>query len=138
MERLRRFMYGRYGTDQLGFALVILGCIVTFIISFFRVLSYQKPLVLLLLRFICMVPYLLFLLRALSKNIDRRRAENERFLRLWFPVRDFFSVKISHLRDKDHKYYKCPGCSRTLRVPKGKGKIEISCPHCGKKFKKRT
>lgn len=138
MERLRRFMYGRYGADQLGLALIILGCVLTFVLSFFRALSYRRPLVLLLLRLVCMVPYLIFLLRALSKDIEKRRAENEKFLRFWFPVKDFFTVKFSHLKDNEHRYYKCPGCSKTLRVPRGKGKIEISCPHCGRKFKKRT
>ena len=130
-------MYGRYGVDQLGFALVLLGCMVTFIVSLFRA-PYQKLYVSLILRLISITPYVLFLLRALSRNIERRTAENEKFLRVWLPVKDFFSVKITHLRDKEHKYYKCPGCSKTLRVPKGKGKIEISCPHCGRKFKKRT
>ena len=84
MERLRRFMYGRYGADQLGLALIILGCVLTFVLSFFRALSYRRPLVLLLLRLVCMVPYLIFLLRALSKDIEKRRAENEKFLRFWF------------------------------------------------------
>lgn len=137
MNRLRQFMYGRYGADQLGMALVILGCVVTFVLSLFRS-QYQRFFVSLLLRLVSLIPYLLFLFRALSKDIDRRRAENERFLKYWLPLRSRFVTKAAHLRDKEHRYFKCPGCSRTLRVPKGKGKIEISCPHCQRKFKKRT
>lgn len=137
MNRLRQFMYGRYGADQLGMALVILGCVVTFVLSLFR-MQYQRFFVSLLLRLVSLIPYLIFLLRALSKDIDRRRAENERFLKYWLPVRSRFVTKAAQLRDKEHRYFKCPGCSRTLRVPKGKGKIEISCPHCQRKFKKRT
>lgn len=122
-------MYGRYGADQLGIALIVLGCIITFSLSFIRVPYY---------RLIGLIPYGFFLFRALSKNIEKRRAENEKFLKVWYPCCDFFKKKSSQFQDKEHKYYKCPGCSRTLRVPKGKGKIEISCPHCGRKFKKRT
>lgn len=129
MNRIRQFMYGRYGADQLGIALIVLGCIVTFSLSFIRVPYY---------RLIGLIPYGFFLFRALSKNIEKRRAENEKFLKVWYPCCDFFKRKSSQFQDKEHKYYKCPGCSRTLRVPKGKGKIEISCPHCGRKFKKRT
>lgn len=131
-------MYGRYGVDQLGFALVIFGCVLTFVLSLFRLFSYRQPLLLLAFRLVGLIPYLFFLLRVISKNVEKRRAENEKFLRAWYPAKDFFTAKISHLRDKEHRYYKCPGCSKTLRVPKGKGKIEISCPHCGRKFKKRT
>lgn len=137
MNRIRQFMYGRYGVDGLGLALVLLGCVLTFVLSLFRMPS-QRLFVSLLLRLVGMIPYLLFLLRALSKNIEKRRIENERFLKIWLPVSGFFKTKYSHLKDKDHRFFKCPNCSRTLRVPKGKGKIEISCPHCGRKFKKRT
>lgn len=137
MNRIRQFMYGRYGVDQLGFALVVLGCVLTFVLSLVR-MPYQKLFVSLLLRLVGMIPYLLFLLRALSRNLEKRRRENEKFLKFWVPVREFFKTKYSHFKDKDHRFFKCPNCSRTLRVPKGKGKIEISCPHCGRKFKKRT
>ena len=137
MNRIRQFMYGRYGMDQLGFALVILGCVITFVLSLFG-LRYRGGWGALIFRVLGMLPYLVFVLRALSKDIEKRRAENMRFLKVWSPCAAFFSKKASQCRDKEHKYYNCPGCSRTLRVPKGKGKIEISCPHCGRKFKKRT
>ena len=137
MDRIRRFMYGRYGADQLGFALLILGCLVSFIISLFG-FRRANGWLLLVFKAVAMIPYIVFLLRMFSKNIQKRREENEKFLRLWAPYSAFFSKKASQFRDKEHKYYNCPGCSRTLRVPKGKGKIEISCPHCGRKFKKRT
>lgn len=122
-------MYGRYGVDPLGIALVVLGCVVTFVLSFVRTPYYKL---------IGLIPYLFFVFRALSKNHEKRRKENDRFLKVWLPCRDFFKKKSAQHQDKEHKYYRCPGCSRTLRVPKGKGKIEISCPHCGRKFKKRT
>lgn len=130
MNKLRQFMYGRYGMDQLGVLLIILGCIVTFITSFIR----RAPVV----RILDFIPYILFILRALSRNIEARRRENERFLKIWTPLKTNFDNKQRQAQDYNHKYYRCPGCSHVLRVPKGRGKIEITCPYCNRKFKKNT
>lgn len=129
MEKLRAFMRGRYGLDQLSVALVLLGCLITFVLSFLRTPYY---------RLIGLVPMILSLLRVLSRRPEKRSAENETFLRFWNPIRQRFAVWFSHAADSEHRYYNCPTCKRTLRVPKHRGKIEITCPHCGTKFKKRT
>lgn len=129
MYKLREFMHGRYGLDPLNIALIVLGCVLTFVLSFVSARYY---------RLIGLIPYVFVLLRALSTNIDKRQNENEAFMKLWLPVYGFFSVKYKHSQDKSHKYYKCPECKHTLRVPKGKGKIEITCPFCNRKFKKKT
>lgn len=118
-----------YGLDQLSLALLLFGCLLTVVISFFRVPYY---------RFIGLLPMLIALWRTLSKNREKRYAENARFLQLWNPLRQWFLQRWSRLRDRAHCYYACPTCKRTLRVPRGRGKIEITCPHCGTKFKKRT
>lgn len=130
MYRLREFMRGRYGIDPLNIFLIALGCILTFVLSFFSRHYYYKLLGL--------IPYIFVLIRALSTNIDARQRENEKFMKLWLPVYGFFSVKYKHSKDKEHRYFKCPECKHTLRVPKGKGKIEITCPFCNRKFKKKT
>ena len=129
LEKLRRFMYGRYGNDMLNFALMILGCVVTAILSFVDV-PY--------LHYIGMIPYILVIYRTLSKNISARQRENAKFLELIQPWKKFVIKKSRQLQDKDHRYYACPQCHNTLRVPKGRGKIKISCPHCGKEFIKKT
>lgn len=129
MNRIRNFMYGRYGADQLGVFLVILGAVITFALSFVRTPYYKL---------ISFVPYLLFIIRALSKNIAARRRENDAFLKIYNPVKNFCTQKYKHHQDKDHKYYKCKSCHHVLRVPSGKGKIEITCPYCNLKFKKNT
>lgn len=132
MGKLRQFMQGRYGSDALNIFLIVLGGIVTIILSVFVPMQYYY------LRSIGTVFYIIALVRSLSKNCEKRRKENAKFLELSKPWRVFIMKKISQYQDKDHKYYNCPQCHRTLRVPKGRGKINISCPHCSKQFKKKT
>lgn len=129
INKIRNFMIGRYGIDTLNFALMIMGCVLTFILSLFRV-KYGT--------FISLIPYAFAIYRMLSRDYAKRRAENERFVRLITPWKNFIRKKIAQFQDKDHKYYNCPQCHNTLRVPKGRGKIKISCPHCSKEFVKRT
>ena len=129
MNKLRSFMEGRYGYDQLSLCLVIIGCIITFILSFIRFPLY---------RCIGLIPMVLAFLRILSKNREKRYIENQKFLNIWLPISRKMKMKFDQLKDREHKYYKCPTCKKTLRVPSNRGKIEISCPHCGTKFKKRT
>ena len=125
-------MYGRYGgNDMLNIFLIVLGAVITLILSFF---FYRTPFT----RLIGLIPYGIAVFRALSKNYEARIRENAKFLEISAPVRAFLTKKISQLRDKEHRYYSCPGCRRTLRVPKGRGRIKISCPHCGREFVKKT
>jgi uncharacterized membrane protein YbhN (UPF0104 family) len=123
-------MIGRYGPDQLSVALLFLSLLLSIIFIFFPAS---------VLRYIIYVPFILFLFRVLSKNTSRRREENIKFLKLWTPVASWFSKKQYRLKDsKTHKYYKCPSCKQTVRVPKGKGKIKITCPKCNADFIKKT
>ncbi|MBQ8502654.1 MAG: hypothetical protein IJ491_00050 [Clostridia bacterium] len=130
MNKLRDFLIGRYcRNDELNLALVLLGCVLTLILSFVENRY---------LHFISWIPFIIMLVRFLSKNIAKRQAENGKFLSLIEPWKKFLVKKTGQMKDKEHKYYNCPGCSRTLRVPKNRGKIKISCPHCGREFTKRT
>lgn len=129
MEKFRQFMYGRYGNDMLNFALLIVGCLITSILSFSKV-PY--------LHYIGLIPYLAVIYRTLSKNIPARQKENAKFLELIQPWKKFIIKKARQFQDKNHRYYPCPQCHNTLRVPKGRGKIKISCPHCGKEFIRKT
>ena len=129
MQKLKDFMQDRYGPDQLSLALVILGCIITAALSFFRVPYY---------RLLGLLPMALALFRVLSKQREKRYAENVRFLQVWNPLREKAVALWSRVRDREHRYYNCPTCKKRLRVPRGRGKIEITCPHCGSKFKRNT
>jgi len=119
---LHRFMIGRYGPDHLGIALIIL----TFVLSLLNALFLHTPLL-----FISYFTFGLTLFRMLSRNIQRRRAENDKFIRYWWPIRMKFKSIIQKIKDKrKYKYYRCPTCKTRMRVPKGKGKIRITCPRC--------
>ena len=130
MNYLRNFMAGRYGPDQLNTALIIVSIAVSLIARLisFSVLVYLSYLLLLLAVF-----------RMLSRNIPRRRAENDRFLRYWSPFKQKCKRFFDKLKNrKTHKFFKCPSCKNTLRVPRGKGRLQITCPKCGERFIKKT
>ena len=119
---LHRFMIGRYGPDHLSVALVILA----FVLSLLNALLLHTPLL-----FISYFIFGLTLFRMLSRNIERRRAENDKFIRYWWPIRMKLKRIIQKIKDKrKYKYYRCPTCKTKMRVPKGKGKIRITCPRC--------
>lgn len=132
LNRLRTFMQGRYGNDQLNIFLMLLGCVVSLLLTLFIPSKFYY------LRSLGTVIYIIAILRALSKNFPKRQRENSRFLEKSEPWRKYLFKKFNQFQDKSHRYFNCPQCHRTLRVPAGKGKINISCPHCGKQFKKRT
>ncbi len=117
-----RFMSGRYGTDKLNMAILTAGI----------VLSVAGLFVRLPLLNLCFMlgSYLLLgisVFRTFSRNTYKRYQENRRFTQF-----------LQKCKDKDHRYYTCPRCRQQVRVPRGKGKISISCPKCGEKFIKKT
>lgn len=117
-ESISRFMYGRYGYDKLNMTLLITGLAITLLGNFTR---------LAVLTTLAWIPLILFLYRMFSRNVARRRQENQKFLQ-------FFT----RLRDRQNRYFSCPQCRQTVRVPRGRGKISIRCPKCGKQFIKKT
>ena len=118
----RRFMAGRYGSDKLNMALLILAvvlCLVSLFIPF--------PMVKLILMFsyYLLMGYAVF--RMMSRNTYKRYQENRKYLQL-----------LERIKDRQHRYYDCPKCRQQVRVPRGKGKIAITCPKCREKFVKKT
>lgn len=129
-ERIQRFMMGRYGTDQLNIALVI-GCLIIQTISILTgwglAMIFSEACIL----------YAIF--RTFSRNIPKRYGENQVFLTYWSPWQKKINTKIHQFKERNtHVYYKCPQCKQTIRVPKGKGRIEIRCPKCHTTFVKTT
>ena len=129
MNWLRRMMAGRYGSDQLGIALIVLYGILYLLSHLFRSR---------LLSFLALAVVLWAFYRMFSRQLDRRRAENTRFLEAVGPLVRKYNVNKCRRRDKDHCYFKCPNCGQQLRVPKGKGKISIICRNCGVSFEEKT
>ena len=117
MNWFRRFMMGRYGGDQLSMVLIIFSAILTLIAQLAQ---------LRLLAFIGYVPLGIAVFRMLSRNTSKRSMENYKFAIRMSPVYSWFKKEQNRFRDrKTHKYYTCPKCRQSLRVPKGKGKIII-------------
>lgn len=130
MDWLRRFMMGRYGGDQLSMALIILSVLLSLIAQLIRI-----P----LLGLIGYIPIFIAIYRILSRDISRRSMENYKFAMFMSPVYSWFRKTWYHIVDsRTHRYFKCPNCKAKLRVPKGKGKIIITCPKCKTEFKETT
>ena len=119
---LRSFMAGRYGTDRLNMVILCSGLGA----SILSVLVPVPPfnLVFWALSYALMI-WAIF--RSLSRNTYKRYQENRKFLQGY-----------DRLKDRQHRYFDCPKCRQTVRVPRGKGKISITCPRCREKFIKKT
>lgn len=120
---LQVFMRGRNGVDELNRILTYVVLIV-YVISLFT----QST----LLYYISFIGLIYLTYRMLSKNLYERREENRKFM-TWLET-----TRIRFEQRKDYKIFKCKGCGRNIRVPRGKGKIEVTCPMCGKKTIHRT
>lgn len=117
-----RLMAGRYGHDKLNAAMLWTGIVIVAVALFV-----PHPLIDLMLHMAAYTLMGISLFRMFSRNTYKRYRENQKFLML-----------VSQLKDRDHRYYQCPRCRQPVRVPRGKGKIAISCPKCQEKFIKRT
>ena len=121
-QSVRKFMYGRYGTDRLSMVILTAGLIFSLLASFIR--RVPLNLIFLVLSYGLMI---WAICRVFSRNTYKRYQENRRFLQ-------FFE----HLKDRQNRYFNCPKCHQTVRVPRGKGKISITCPRCREKFIRKT
>ena len=131
-----RFMYGRNGMDQLnrtlfwGYIAVFLGQVL------FSALRLQIPA--LICEIVLWPLMVLILFRMFSKNLPKRRAENQKFVNWWWGVKNRNASAKARHADKDHKYFTCKTCGTICRVPVGKGKIVITCPKCGAQIHAKT
>ncbi len=129
-QKFAQFMVGRYGVDEfsqflLGFAVAMM--IVNLIIR----IPVLNTVVLLLL------VYVYF--RMFSRNIQGRYRENLKYKELTWKIRSFFTSKKNQAADlKANHIYKCPKCGQKIRIPRGKGKIIVTCPKCKNEFEKKS
>lgn len=121
--KIQKFMQGRNGVDELN-RILLYAVLVLYVLS----IILQS----LILDYMAIAGVLYLLYRMLSKNLYVRREENRKFL-TWLET-----TRIKMEQRKDYKIFKCKGCGRNIRVPRGKGKIEVTCPMCGKKTIHRT
>lgn len=127
VDKIRRFLYGRNGLDDLAKLSLILSIIVFLIYGF-----WPRGIVKVILSLLTwgLMGYAYF--RILSKNVYKRVRENKKYLGL------INMAKTRWKQRKTHKFYRCPKCKTWLRVPKGRGRITITCVKCATKFDKKT
>lgn len=122
-ENFARFMMGRYGTDQLNRALLIVSLFFIVVSNFgLTLLFYGLGLALLLIANF----------RMFSRNHQARYKENIVFMNI------IAKLKFRNQGSKTHRIYSCPQCKQKIRIPKGKGKIMVRCPKCGAEFLKKS
>ncbi len=119
---LRSFMAGRYGTDKLNMVILCAGLAASLLSVWISAPVWN------LLLFVLSYGLMIWaIFRSLSRNTYRRYQENRKFLQFFF-----------RLKDRDNRYFDCPKCRQMVRVPRGKGKIAITCPRCKEKFIRKT
>ena len=127
---LQKWMTGRNGGDQLSLVLLFLSLLLSVISGVL-----DLPIVI----YISYIPFIFAVYRMFSKQVDKRRLENYKFMMKLSPIYSAYHKRKTRLKNrKIHKYFKCPSCKQELRVPKGKGKINITCSKCKTKFIKKT
>lgn len=127
-------MQGRNGVDSLSKFLLITGVVVVLLSALFG--SHPVGMFFYFLGWVVII-YCYF--RMFSRNISKRYAENEAFLNRTYKVRSFFQKQINIWKQRRvYHIYTCPGCRQKIRIPRGKGKIEIRCPKCGTTFIKKS
>ncbi len=129
---LARFMYGRNGTDQLNWAILVSYLVLWLL----RVImgALDIAIVALIIDVVMFLLAVVLLWRTFSRNLPKRRAENQKFVNWWWPIKNRLAAAKARRADKEHKYFTCKNCKTICRVPAGKGKIVITCPKCGHKI----
>lgn len=130
MEWFKKFMQDRTGVDHLSLALLIVSLIVGLI---GQLLGWSW------LTWLSLLPLVLCYFRIFSKNKLKRHQENVLFLKYWYPIQTKWMNQYRALKARrQYRYFKCKECGQQLRVPRKKGKIEITCPKCRHTFIKKT
>ncbi len=133
-EKLIRFMQGRYGIDQLSRFLIVFGVVIVLVSAFFN-----WGIAGLICYFLGWVLVIWSYVRVFSRNVSKRYAENQTFLAKTNGIRTFFQRQMNIWKQRRvYHIYKCPGCGQKIRIPRGKGKIEVRCPKCSTTFIKKS
>ena len=126
-------MAGRYGADQFGRFLSAAALVLLIVNLFVRGVVGQ------ILYFLVLAVLVYNIFRMFSKNTAARYKENVAYLKVKNRVVGRYANLRRRIREsKTHRFYKCPTCKTTVRVPKGKGKIRITCPKCGASFVRKS
>lgn len=129
-KKFMDFMSGRYGADQLSrFMLGV--CLVCLVLNMFTGIRFVYLIALVILG-ICYF-------RMFSKDYAKRSAENQKYLDAVQKIKGRFGrIKNRAAESREFHIYKCPSCGQKIRIPRGKGRICITCPKCGNEFEKKS
>lgn len=135
-DKFNKFMQGRYGVDDLSRFTMGVALVLIILAMFANIFSRTVGSTLDILGVAAIV---YAYIRIFSRNIQQRYAENQKFFQMTSKFRFRFNKEKDLMKQrKTHHIYSCPGCGQKIRIPKGKGKIEIECPKCHTKFVKRS
>ena len=135
-DKFNKFMQGRYGVDELSRFTMGVALALIILTMFVNIVNRSVGSVLDFLG-IAAIVYAYF--RIFSRNIQQRYAENQKYLQMTSKLRLRFNKEKNLMKQrKTHHIYACPGCGQKIRIPRGKGKIEIECPKCHTKFVQRS
>ena len=135
-DKFNKVMQGRYGVDDLSRFIMGVALVLIILAMFANIFSRTVGSTLDILGVAAIV---YAYIRIFSRNIQQRYAENQKFLQMTSKFRFRFNNEKDLMKQrKTHHIYSCPGCGQKIRIPKGKGKIEIECPKCHTKFVKRS
>ena len=133
-DRFSRFMVGRHGNDQLNLFLLAVGAVLLILSGLFGGSAVGTVLTVLGFALLGLVYFRMF-----SRNTIRRQDENSKYLRARYKaLGKYCCIKERWVQRKDYKFFTCPSCKATLRVPRGQGSINIVCRKCGNSFKGKT
>ena len=129
-DAFARFMYGRYGSDQLSRFLLIVG-IALYIVSWITGLG--------LISYIALALYVWTIFRMFSRNLEKRRAENQKYLHFF----GGFQASAKQARNraknrKEYRYFRCSKCKSWLKLPRGVGEVTVTCGKCKNQFRKKA
>lgn len=140
-QKLKQFFTGRYGGDPLNTVICVTALAAFAAGSVIGAVRNLPCALIAALFYVISAAALGFsFFRMLSRNLEARKRENDWFAeKVVAPIKRWRGGLDTKRRQKStHKFFKCPKCRQTVRVPRGKGKIKITCPKCGEVFIKET
>lgn len=129
-RKFSQMMQGKYGNDELNRTLMVvsMGCLAVSLITKWNAF-YMIGVILLICSYF----------RMFSRNFPKRTNENRIYKQMTNRLVSIFAKKKKRLSEKKkYRFFRCPSCHQEVRVPRGKGKISISCPKCRTQFIKRS
>ena len=129
-DAVARFMYGRYGSDQLSRFLLIAG-IVLYVLTWITGIT--------IFAYAGLALYIWSLFRMFSRNTAKRGAENQKYLQFFGGLKTGTRQTRNRLKNsKEYKYFRCPKCKSWLKLPRGVGEVTVTCGKCKNQFRKKA